>query len=825
MIESVPGATYRLQFNSDFTFANAETLVPYLSALGITHVYASPLFAARKGSRHGYDVIDYNKLNQELGTRDDFDRFIAMLHRHDMGLLLDIVPNHMGIGGSENPLWIDVLKRGKRSPYSDWFDIDWNAGGDAMEYPEKLGYSRRTSGESQNNGGRVSLVAEPEFAGATDRSHSTIPLMEYRRFFDVDDLAAVRVESTECFAQTHRLLFELLENESVQGVRVDHIDGLFDPVGYCELLRAHDYATGSQAYIIVEKILARHEALRADWQVAGTTGYDFCNIVNALFVDAESEGLFDRLYRDFTHTSDDFNATAYACKIAVIEGMFSREVGALARDLRQIAASHVDSSAYTQDALRAALREIIAAFPVYRTYVGAFGASDDDRGDINRAIALARRRCLDFDDSIFTFIDSILTGDAVRCDRPRYTRRQVIGFAMKFQQYTPAIMAKAVEDTAFYRYVRLLSLNEVGGDPNCFGISTREFHEAMNERAKRLPHAISATSTHDVKRGEDVRARINVLSELPSQWRGALASFERFNRCHKRNIAGLLAPDRIDEYLLYQTLLGTWPLMQQAHGYGEKIETYLRKAIREAKRHSSWVNPNKEYEDAAIAFLRGILAEPKSSPFWSTFFAFLYPIARIGMLNGLGQTLLKITAPGVPDFYQGSELWTFSLVDPDNRGSVDYDLRRKMLDAAPIHPNLEQARELLAQWRDGRIKTATTRIALAVRRARLQAFVNGEGYAALEVAGSFARRAVAFENGGCVTIVPRLVAPLLHDGAPFPLGERVWKETNLLVPDRLQGMRLRDAFTGESIFLRERTPLAEIFSDFPVALLVPDEVV
>ena len=777
MIENVPGATYRLQFNSDFTFSDAEAVVPYLFALGITHVYASPLFSARAGSRHGYDVVDYNKLNNELGTRGDFDRFIAALHRHEMGLLLDIVPNHMGIGESENLFWLDVLKRGKHSPYADWFDIDWSAGGD---------------------------------------------IMHYRRFFDVDDLAAVRVESAECFAQTHRLLFELIENGSVQGVRVDHIDGLFDPAGYCELLRAHDYATGSHVYVIVEKILARRERLRAQWQVDGTTGYEFCNIVNALFVDAESKMPFDRLYREFTCTSDDFNSTTYACKTEAIDRIFFREIQALARELHQIARSHADSHDYTQDAVCTALREIIAAFPVYRTYVGAFGADDEDRRDISRAIALARRRTLDLDDSIFTFINSILTGDAVRCDNPHYTRRQVIGFAMKFQQYTPAITAKAVEDTAFYRYVRLLSLNEVGGDPNCFGISTKEFHRAMRLRAKHLPDALSATSTHDVKRGEDVRARINVLSEMPLQWREALARFERFNRRHKQDIEGSLAPDRIDEYLLYQTLLGTWPLTQQTHGYGEKIEKYLLKALREAKRRSSWANPDNAYEDAAVAFLRGILAEPRNSPFWNTFFALLEPIARIGMLNGLGQTLLKITAPGVPDFYQGSELWTFSLVDPDNRGTVDFDVRRGILNATPIHPNLEQARELLAQWRDGRIKTATTRIALAVRRARRRAFLHGGGYAALEVAGPFAQRAVAFESGGCVTIVPRLAAPLLHDGSPFPLGEAVWKQTRLIVPARLQGRRLRNAFTGESILLREPAPLAEIFSDFPVALLVPE---
>jgi (1->4)-alpha-D-glucan 1-alpha-D-glucosylmutase len=786
MREVAPGATYRLQFNRDFTFSDAEKIVPYLSALGITHVYASPLFAARAGSRHGYDVVDYTILNPELGTREDFDRFIGTLHRHDMGLLLDIVPNHMGIGGSENAWWNDVLKRGSDSSYADWFDIDWNASG------EKL---------------------------------------RYRRFFNVDDLSGVRVESAACFAQTHRLLFALIEDGSVQGVRVDHIDGLFDPKGYCELLRAHGYATGFPLYIVVEKILARHERVPENWCVDGTTGYEFCSVVTALFADARSEKRFDDVYRSFTRERERFDQTAYASKTAVVDDMFSGELEAFASSLCHIANSRPASSAYSEDCLRSALREICIAFPAYRTYVAGEGASEEDRRVVQEAVALARRRAPEIDDAVFSFVSSILTTEAVYRDDPRYERRETLAFAMKFQQYTPAFMAKGVEDTAFYRYVRLLSLNEVGGDPSRFGVSLEDFHQEMYERAKFSPHGLCATSTHDCKRGEDVRARINVLSEMPERWERDLAMFERCNLRHKREAGGSLAPDRTDEYFLYQILLGSWPpeidasslYTSQARAYGARIEAYLVKAMREARRRSSWISPDKAYEDATLAFFQGIFAEPSDSPFWERFFALLEPIARIGMLNGLGQTLLKITAPGVPDFYQGSELWDLSLVDPDNRGPVDFERREKMLETIPFSPNRSQARELLEKWKDGRVKAATIGIALAARRERREAFSCGDGYAALEVTGDHAERVVALENGGCVTIVPRLLTPLLSEVAPFPLGEDVWKRTMLGVPGRLRGRRLRSAFTGEHIVLRESTSIAEIFRDFPVALLIPDD--
>ncbi|MGH9852589.1 MAG: malto-oligosyltrehalose synthase, partial [Blastocatellia bacterium] len=856
----IPTATYRLQFNRHFTLKQAAEIVDYLRDLGVGDCYCSPLLAARPGSLHGYDVIDPTKLNPELGTREDFNRFASLLAQRGMGLMMDVVPNHMCIAGSGNQWWNDVLENGSGSPFAPFFDIDWRPPkqnledkvllpvlGDqygrvlenqeiqltyqrgaffanyyetrlpiaprasililrvvleavktrleeshpsrlelesiitALEYlpprtetdPEKVKERRRekeiikrrlaalvtASGDLQ----RALKQVIRAFNGVKGDPRSFDRLEEllgeqayrlcfwrvaadeinYRRFFDINELAAIRVEQTEVFAAVHDLILRLMKEGHVTGLRIDHIDGLYDPEQYLlDLQRGCRKAlgiTGSAAskrgqsairnpqsaierpcYVVVEKILGRGERLRESWAAMGTTGYDFLNLVNGVFVDARSERAFRKLYQRVTGAQENFADVAYEGKKLILRAAMSGELHVLARRLDRISEQHRYSRDFTLNNLQDALGEVIACFPVYRSYIrpNQTEVGEEDRRSITAAIRNAKRRNPAFSASIFDFIQSLLLlndPDGLD-DEQRRERRE---FVLRFQQLTGPVTAKGVEDTAFYRFHPLASLCEVGGKPDGFGVSIETLHEQNRARQERWPHTMLATSTHDTKRSEDVRARINVLSEIPARWYRAVRRWQNLNRDLKTMIEEAPAPDANEEYLLYQTLIGVWPFAveddESRETFRNRIQEYMIKAVREAKIHSSWLNPDEEYEQALRDFVERLLAP--GSPFTNDFTEFQAPIARAGMLNSLSQTLLKITAPGVPDFYQGTELWDFSLVDPDNRRAVDYERRRQSL--AGLRANEGEmaalAGDLMRNAEDGRIKLFVTSRALNYR--------------------------------------------------------------------------------------------------------------
>ena len=967
---SVPRATYRLQFNRDFTFRRATEILPYLQDLGISHCYASPYLKARPGSTHGYDIVDHGELNPEIGSREDFERFVAELARRGMGQILDMVPNHMGVMGSDNIWWLDVLENGPASDYSDFFDIDWSpvkdylrgkvllptlgspygtalesgelelafdAGEgsfsvyygphrfpiDPKEYPRILGYrldqlktalspddpglaefqslitafghlpgrwqtgrdkrSERNRDKEIHKQHLARLCAASrdisqfiarnvgEFNGAPgvpasfDRLHELLEHqayrlaywrvaadeINYRRFFDTNDLAALSVENDEAFEATHRFVLDLVAQGKLQGLRIDHPDGLYDPGAYCRTLQdriqalarpepaeAEGQASASpeaQAfYIVVEKILAPDERLPGQWPVHGTTGYDFANLVNGLFVWPEAEQPLDAFYRSFCSFPVDFDELLYQSKRLILRVALSSELTVLANRLSRIAESDRRTRDYSLNSLREGLREIIACFPVYRTYVSGRGVSDTDRTYIELAVEQAKRRSLVGDLTIFDFVRDELLTILAEGKSDRY-REQVVSFAMKFQQLTGPAMAKGMEDTAFYRYNRFVSLNEVGGDPRRFGISLADFHRRNEERGQSWPHALLSTSTHDTKRSEDVRTRIDALSEIPDEWTARVRRWSELNRKKTSIVDGDPAPSRNDEYLIYQTLVGTWPLEaphpDSAESYAQRLEAYMVKAMREAKLFTSWLNPNLPYERAVSDFLRKLVIRGDGDEFTRDFLDFLPGIARAGLHNSLAQVLLKLTVPGVPDIYQGNELWDFSLVDPDNRRPVDYERRQFLLDelkswdglgAAELAPKLG---EMLDDMGDGRIKLYVTRETLRMRQLDPDLFRRG-GYHPLEAEGEKAEHLCAFlRRFGSRTVLaaaPRWLLRLGNGAAPPPLGDRkTWGDTRLPLPPAVAGTYAH-GFTREPIPLDGTAPLmaAELFSGFPLALLV-----
>ncbi|MFN7945055.1 MAG: malto-oligosyltrehalose synthase [Blastocatellia bacterium] len=953
----IPTATYRVQFNQHFTLAQAAAMTDYLHALGISDIYASPLFAARPGSLHGYDVTDHSRLNPELGSRDDFNRFADRLRQYAMGLVMDVVPNHMCIAGSGNQWWNDVLENGPGSDYARFFDIDWHPPkqnldnkvllpvlgdqyGRVLENQEiRLNYQRGTLSANyyetrlpiaprtsslilraalekirpqldESNPHRLELesiitalshlpprtetdpekikerrrekeiikrrlaaltaasrvvqraVAEviSDFNGRKSEPRSFDRLEEllaeqayrlcfwrvaadeinYRRFFDVNELAAIRVEESKVFAAVHELIFRLMKDGHVTGLRIDHIDGLYDPARYLRdlqrgaaraLKQAGLKTTGDRAcYVVVEKILGPDEQLPEDWAADGTTGYDFLNLLNGVFVRTESESPFRRLYQRLTGQSQKFADVAYEGKKHVLHAAMSGELHVLARRLDRISEQHRYSRDFTLNSLQSALAEVIACFPVYRSYVrpGQREVSDDDRRHISRAIRQATRRNPAVSPSIYDFIASLLLlRDPDGLDESQLQERRE--FVMRFQQLTGPVTAKGVEDTAFYRYYPLASLCEVGGEPSRFGVTIEQFHRENQKRQQRWSHTMLATSTHDTKRSEDVRARLNALSEIPARWYRAVRRWEKLNQPHKKLIDDASVPDSNEEYLIYQTLLGAWPLKigsdDERQTFVQRIQDYLTKAIREARIHSSWISANEEYEQAVRDFAAQIL-QPQN-PFLSDFLEFQAPVARAGMFNSLAQTLLKITAPGVPDFYQGTEIWDFSLVDPDNRRPVDYELRRRLLnqlsdDETGLSP--DQTGQLLQQPEDGSIKLFITSRALRFRRAHRELFERGD-YAPVQVNGQRARHAVAFARQHGAQSVIVAVARFfleLNAGASLPVGE-VWNETSLMLNEKLSGC-YRDALTGAGLCARTNggasvLPLSEVFAQLPVALL------
>jgi (1->4)-alpha-D-glucan 1-alpha-D-glucosylmutase len=635
--------------------------------------------------------------------------------------------------------------------------------------------------------------------------------INYRRFFNVNDLAGLRIELPDLFAETHKLVFAMAERGDIDGLRIDHIDGLFDPAGYAASLRRQ---FPEPFYMVVEKILARYETL-PDWPIDGSTGYDFANQLLGLFVDPDSEPAMTRLYRRLTGRADDFDAVLHACKRRIMEVNLSSEMNVLARRFHRLSMSEPGTRDFTFNGMLAALQQVIAAFPVYRTYVAEGGAGPDDRRFIDWAIAQAKKRARAVDTSILDFLHRVLTGEF-----PGHSHADVVRVAMQFQQVSGPVMAKAAEDTAFYRYFRLLALNEVGGDPRRFGLSLAGFHHLMQERARAWPRTMSATATHDTKRGEDARIRIAMLSEMPRRWGQSVSRWLRFNRSRRSEIDGAAAPDRNVEYLFYQTLVGAWPPgltpgdVVGVKALAERIGAFMVKAVREGKEESSWSIPNAEYEAALVRFVGAVLDASRPNAFLADFHGFIEPLTRLSAIASLAQLAVKLAAPGIPDFYQGCELWDFSMVDPDNRRPPDWDQRRQLIS---ITKQAEPA-SLADEWQDGREKLFVANRLLHLRRQYPALFAEGDYLPLYGEGGRGDDRVCAFgrrhEDVTLVVAVPRLVYRLHHNG------DGGWGATTLPLPRKA---RWRDVLTGRNHDACARLAAAELFAEFPVAVLLSAE--
>lgn len=817
-----PRATYRLQFHKGFKFADATRLVAYLARLGISHVYASPFLKARPGSTHGYDVVDHNQVNPEIGTQGELKKLIRTLKRHGMGLVVDLVPNHMGVLHADNPWWLDVLENGPRSRYARFFDIDWSPGklllpvlgkhyGEALEelkverkggkwYVRYFDHRFPLNARSTRN-----LRQPPEHSLALHRllekQHYRLAYwrvasdeINYRRFFEITDLAGLRIEDPEVFEATHALAARLAQRGGIDGVRIDHPDGLADPRQYFERLAR----LFPRRWIVVEKILAEHEKLPGEWPVHGETGYRFANLLTGLFIDAAAESRFDRIYRRFTGERRSLDEIARESRILIMATTLYAELHMLSNWLARIAGGNRYTRDYTASVLRKALVEIAARFPVYRTYVSARGVSENDRRVIDSAVNAAKHATRAADPSVFDFVRSVLL---LEIPPPGKRREEMLRFAMRFQQFTAPVVAKGIEDTAFYRYIRLIALNEVGGNPWRFGFTFAEFHAAAEERARRWPTTMLGSSTHDTKRSEDVRARLGVLSELVSGWRMTLRRWSLMNR------GGI---SRNDEYHFYQALVGIWSGVVSPE-LTERLKAYMLKAAREAKERTSWINPDTEYERSLERFVEQSLENPV---FVRDVADRVARLAYIGLLVGLSQALVKVASPGVPDYYQGTEIWDFSLVDPDNRRPVDYGVRVKLLSSLR-----ENASDLLQNLADGRAKLHVIKKGLEVRRKFPALFQDGK-YAPLYADGGREENIVAFSLSdsarSVIAVAPRLFARLMDGGDVAPLGAKAWGEARL----PLEGEYV-NVLTGERHESRAgHVSVAQLLATLPVALLV-----
>ena len=925
----MPTATYRIQLNPAFGFQAAQTVISYLADLGISDLYASPIFKAVKGSLHGYDVVDPNHLNPELGGLSDLEGLAAELRTYNMGWIQDIVPNHMAID-SENRLLMDILENGSSSRYFQFFDVDWDYpaaslnrrilapflgrfygecledGEIALQYgPEgfKAAYynlafplriesysdlfknlSRLKKKLAEDDPDFIKLLGilyvlkmlsasdEPEersiqirmirrilwelytsnsvirkfidetvraFNGQKGKPESFNSLddllskqvfrlsfwkvaaeeINYRRFFCVNGLISLKVEDDHVLNHTHGLIFDLIERRIVTGLRIDHVDGLYDPASYLQKVRG----SAPAAYILVEKILDLNEDLPPSWPVQGTTGYDFTNYVNELFCQKENERAFGRIYAGVTGLKNSYeDVVRYNKKLMIQEDMAS-DVHNLAQLLKNISSRDRHGSDITLNALQRALTEVLAVFPVYRTYISQVVVPDDDRKYILAAVDRARANLPALLHE-FAFIRRFLL-----LDFPDYVseeeKRDWLHFAMRFQQLSGPVMAKGVEDTTHYVYNRLLSLNEVGGRPDRFGCSPEEFHKFNTKKRDLWPDSLNATSTHDTKRGEDARARINVLSEMPDEWLQKLRTWIRINRGKKKRVQGLAVPDRNDEYFLYQTIIGAFPFSDDDYiGFVQRIKAYIVKAVREAKVHTAWLKPDTEYENAYVAFIEKILAPSEANEFLKELIPFCRKVSHYGMLNSLSQTLLKITSPGVPDFYQGAELWDLSLVDPDNRRPVDFEKRRAMLACIREQDDADIGRlvqDLLSTREDGRVKLFLIYRALKAKEANRDIFRSG-AYLPLEPAGRFRNHVIAFawrhKRQWAVVIAPRFLSGLVQEGC-FPLGRQVWQDTDVTMPDGAPAA-WRNVITNEAASSGRALSIGEILLSFPVAMLI-----
>jgi (1->4)-alpha-D-glucan 1-alpha-D-glucosylmutase len=938
----IPTATYRLQFNKNFTFRQAREIVTYLHHLGISDAYASPYFQAGAESLHGYDITDHNKFNAAIGLREDYDAWVAELHAHGMGQIADFVPNHMGINDPQNVWWQDVLENGPSSLYAPYFDIDWRPlktdlhdkvllpilgdqygrvlergelrvrfdGGSfsltyfdhvfpiapgtyryilelalenlaefrvddfyaefqsiltALEYlprrtetdPERIKerarekeiikkrLERRCAEAPQVQRGIEKAVETINGHIGDPRSFDRLDELlnaqsyrlafwrvaaeeiNYRRFFDVNDLAAIRVELPEVFDAAHKLLFELVASGAVTGLRIDHPDGLYRPLEYFEklqmrcakALRVPLPKDGRAIYLIVEKILTGEEQLPQNWPVHGTTGYDFANQVAGVLVDHNAEGAITKIFKRFIGHSLHFGHLVYAKKRLVMRISLANEVNVLGTMVDRLSEQNRWFRDYTLEALARAVRETIACFPVYRTYLEpGKPVSEEDRAVIERAVAAAKRRNPAIEESVFNFLrDLLLFRFPENLDEEQ--RAAHAEFVLKFQQFTGPITAKGLEDTVFYIYNRLAALNEVGGEPQLFGLSVETFHERNLRRQRDWPASLLATSTHDSKRSEDVRARMLAISEIPPLWGRSLQKWRTTNRRFKKQIDDAEAPDAGEEYLLYQTLLGTWPVdldgapvPSVGPKFIARIQRYMAKALKEAKLNTSWIQPNENWDDAMQEFVARILEAGPRNKFLPVFLPVAAEIARLGAINSLAQTVIKLTAPGVPDIYQGTEIWDDSLVDPDNRRPIDYARRREMLTQIENVP----ANELMQCWPDGRIKIRLTQRLLHLRRENPELFREGI-YEPINFGGAFADCAIGFvrrhRDRAIIVIVPRLSSRV---GFP-PIGDR-WQDTHVVLPAGKSN--LRDVFSDRKVRVdNSQLRLAVAMSQLPFAVL------
>lgn len=871
----LPIATYRVQLTANFDFDAAAAIVPYLKALGITHLYASPFMKARKGSTHGYDIVDHTKINPELGGEAGLERLSQALKVHDLGLILDFVPNHVGVHFADNPWWLDVLEWGPASPHAVSFDIDWDilpyrarAGvllpiigssyGQALERgeielrydadegsfsawyfdhrlpiaPERYSEILRTvvrqaaaedsaagkhilelasryrglrhpnrkeapafKAELKNiAGGAIIARGLDAYRAGPDRAPETLALhhllerqhyrlghwrlassdINYRRFFDVNTLAGLRVEDAGTFDAIHRLVKKLIAEGRLQGLRLDHIDGLRDPAQYFQRLRRLiREAQGTDIkpfYMVIEKIIGEHETLRPFTGVHGTTGYEWLNAITQVLIDDNGLEPLGEVWRQISNTSPKLEPVLQEAKRRVLETLLTSEFTVLTRLLARIAGGHYSTRDYSADSLRQALELYILHFPVYRTYLSSTGSTEPDRALISETIEKARADWFAADEGIFDFLRDALTMELIKPGRVPHSAPRVRRFALKVQQFTGPVMAKSLEDTSFYRYHCLLALNEVGGDPSARALSVGAFHEAMKVRAKDWPHGMTATATHDTKRGEDARARLMALSELPGEWTGAVARWKVLNAPHLVIEGNMRAPSATFEYMLYQALLGAWPSNEPDRSFVERMQAYALKAAREGKQETSWLNPNEAYESGLRAFIARVLDPSVSDEFLNSLGTLGRRVALLGALNSLSQITLKATMPGVPDFYQGTEFWDLSLVDPDNRRPVDFAERAAVLDAleTPDWENLAQ------NWSDGHLKLAWTRQLLKLRTELADVFAHGD-YQPLQVSGPHSDHVIAFARRhgryAAITVVAKSFAAFSQGGRVWPRPE------------------------------------------------------
>ena len=765
---TAPRATYRLQMTKDFTFRQAAGLAPYLQRLGISHAYLSPILKARKGSTHGYDTVDHTMINPELGTRGDFDDMAATFRSHGIGIALDIVPNHMGVGGDENPYWLDVLERGPLSPYADWFDINWSPSEPTLKNKILVPFLGASLNESLekgtvelrhdeaahsfavwaedthklplrpdtyamvNNGGppqaAVDRLNSPEgradLMAIMDAQHWKLARfsagaddINYRRFFIVSDLAGIRIERPEVFEHVHRLVFELVEQGLVQGLRVDHVDGLYDPKAYALALRQK---APRPIYLVVEKILAPNEMLQPEWGVDGTTGYEFAGAATRLLVDPAGDAKLTDAYEQYTRQSQTLAHIEYEAKCDIIDFEMAAELDDLADRLRAIAVQHAATADLTRNTLRNVLREVVASMPVYRTYVDETGASDSDRRFVGVAMGKARRTLHGLDPSAFDFVEAVMRGQPVPATSTAASDL-ILGTALRIQQYTGPVMAKGLEDTALYRYNRLIALSDVGEKPDRLSGSIAAFHDFNVARHQNMPLGMLTTSSHDSKRGEDARARIAALSGRPEQWIAAVAEWSGLLEA-----AGAPEIEPNDRYYFLQLLVGSWPLQfaesgdlpsGQLQAFQNRLDAAMRKSVRESRVRTNWNAPDTDYEAAIAKYVATALRA--EGAFLEAFRRFDRDIGPEGAQNSIIETVLKLTVPGVPDIYQGAELWEQSMVDPDNRRPVDFDARVQALGPEASFG------ELVTHWRDGRLKQRVIAELLACRADNPELFAQG----------------------------------------------------------------------------------------------------